>query len=114
MKINRLFQGLALGAAGGLAVSAWSAGTVAGGDRADRIVAVSQNEVIEGMVSAKTDQDLTVNGMIIDTPATVECTRAGRPIMLEDIQVGDRVRVQAFVDSGRGTAVAQTIRELGQ
>ena len=113
MKTTQLLQGLALGAAVGLALPVLPAASVTAGTPGDQAVALSQNQVIEGMVSAKASDNLTVNGTIIDTPATVECTRAGRPIMLADIQVGDRVRVLAFVDSDRGVAVSQTIRDLG-
>ncbi len=114
MKIKQLLRGLALGTAGGLVwVGLLPAQVSTGTGRGNELAPVSQNQVIEGTVRVKAEDNLTVNGIIIDTPATVECTRAGRPIMLEDIQVGDHVRILAFVDRDRGTAVAQAIRDFG-
>ncbi len=114
MTIHQVLRGLALAAVGGIVLSVLPPARVfAATDQAPQLTPASQNQVIDGMVRVKADDSLTVNGIIIDTPATVECTRAGRPIMLEDIQVGDHVRILAFVDRDRGTAVAQSIRDFG-
>ena len=114
MKTHSHLRGLVNKAVGTLALPAVLLVGAAGNDLAGQSAVHDQQQVIRGMVSTRTDDSLTVNGTIVDMPATVECTEDGQPIMLEDIQVGDRVQMVVFVDADRGTAVAQTIRDLGR
>ncbi len=114
MKIPHLFRSLAAGTLIMLAGAPLWLAPAAGRDAAGQPAAASPFHVIRGMVSAKTPDHMTVDGTIIDTPATVDCTRDGRSIMLPDIHVGDRVEAHVFVDRAHGTTRALAIRVLGR
>src|SRR2546422_879676 len=56
---------------------------------------VRDREAIQGKVSAKSAESLTVDGKVISTTPTTAFMKDGKPITLSDVQVGDKVKVAA-------------------
>ena len=79
-------------------------------DQPQLVAADNYTETIVGIVTRTTDEYLTVEyDTVIRTPATATYTKEGKPSMLSDIEVGDRVQVTAFRDPSTGALRAESV-----
>jgi Domain of unknown function (DUF5666) len=96
----------------GASAGATAGATFAAAGRPAALAAAGQEAIIEGMVSARTDETLVVDDQAINTPASTPCEKDGRPVMLSDIQVGDWLKVTAFHDAAHDQYQAMAIEVL--
>ena len=71
---------------------------------------------IEGLISAKAGDSITVNGQLVVVPSTCPIRHGQTPFALADLHVGDRVHVRAnrttTTAAGIGTGAATTTTTL--
>ena len=76
---------------------------------------VTGAEVVKGAVTAITDDSVTVDdGAVIATSAGTACIHNGQTMMLSDLNVGDRVSVEAFTDAATGRRQAVLIKVVAR
>ncbi len=98
MKTTRLLAHRVLWAAAILAGAGLAGGTAAAG--ATPVDRANGDEIIRGEIAAVTTDQLTLeNGAIIAISAETSCIQNGQTLLLSDLAVGDRVRIEAFHDS---------------
>jgi len=65
---------------------------------------------VSGIVTALTDESMTLNDHeVVDLTLTTTCSEDGRPIMVSDLEVGERVTVACFRDPQTDRQTAELI-----
>jgi hypothetical protein len=78
----------------------------------DRVIAAGPSDQVEGLISAKGSNTITVNARVIVVPSTAVIRHGQQAFTFSDLKVGDRVHVVGVVVAESGAAASLQASEV--